>query len=76
MIVDFDSDPRNSIVYTSSLILDYLKDENNSRDIHELCRYCLNLNMNYSILFLTIDWMYLLGIVREINDRNEVVLCD
>ncbi|MEJ8553537.1 ABC-three component system middle component 6 [Tepidibacter sp. Z1-5] len=76
MIVDFDNDPRNSIIYTSSIILSYLKCESNSKNLDDLCRYCLNGKMEYSIFFLSIDWMFLVGIIKEINKRNEVVLCD
>lgn len=76
MIVDFDDNPRNSIIYTSSIILEYLKRKNTSKNLDDLCRYCLKKKMEYSILFLSIDWLFLIGIIKEINERNEVVLCD
>lgn len=76
MIVDFDNDPRNSIIYTSGIILSYLKCQSNSKNFHDLFGYCLSRKMEYSIFFLSLDWMFLVGIIKEINERNEVVLCD
>ncbi|EGT4907920.1 hypothetical protein NMF83_14860 [Clostridioides difficile] len=75
MIVDFDKSPSNSIIYTSSIILDYLKDEKKSRDLEALFRYCLERKMEYSMFFLSIDWLYLIGVVETINERSELVLC-
>ena len=76
MIVDFDNDPRNSIIYTSGVILSYLKDRKNSRNLDDVFKYCSSVKMEYSIFFLSIDWLYLVGIIKEINERNELVLCD
>ena len=76
MIVNFDSDPRNSIIYTSSVIISYLKKKGVSKKLDALSQYCFNRKMEYSIFFLSIDWMYLVGIIKEINERNELILCD
>lgn len=76
MIVDFDNDPRNSIIYASSIILLYLKQDGVSKNLEDVSQYCFNQKMEYSIFFLSIDWMYLVGIVKEINERNELVLCN
>lgn len=75
MIVDFDRSPSNSIIYTSSIILDYLKDRKNSRYLDDVFRYCSEKNMEYSAFFLSIDWLYLIGVVEKINERNELILC-
>lgn len=76
MIVDFDDDPRNSIIYSSSIILSYLKCKENSKSLDNIFKYCLKKKMEYSVFFLSIDWLFLLGIIKEINERNELVLCD
>ncbi|AGX44585.1 ABC-three component system middle component 6 [Clostridium saccharobutylicum] len=76
MIVDFDDDPRNSILYSSSIILEYLKHNENSKRLDSVFKYCLNKKMEYSVFFLSVDWLFLLGVIKEINDRNELVLCD
>lgn len=75
MIVDFNRSPSNSIIYTSSIILEYLKNENNSKYLDDIFNYCTSRNMEYSNFFLSIDWLYLIGIVDKINDRDEVILC-
>ncbi|MFT5875300.1 MAG: hypothetical protein ACI8WT_004283 [Clostridium sp.] len=76
MIVNFDSDPRNSVIYTSSIILSYLKRKGISKKLDDVSLHCFNLKMEYSLFFLSIDWMYLVGIIKEINERNELILCD
>lgn len=76
MLVNFDDDPRNSLIYTSSIILDYLKCKSNSRNFDDLFKYCMDKKMEYSLFFLSIDWLYLVGVINEINKRNEVIFCD
>ncbi|MGG7175517.1 ABC-three component system middle component 6 [Clostridium neonatale] len=76
MIVDFDDDPRNSILYSSSVILEYLKHNENSKRLDNVFKYCLNKKMEYSVFFLSVDWLFLLGVIKEINERNELILCD
>lgn len=76
MIVDFDNSPSNSIIYTSSIIMNYLSDKKKSRDLDDIFKYCSEHKMEYSIFFLSIDWLYLVGVIKEINKENEVILCD
>lgn len=74
MIVDFNRSPSNSVIYTASIILDYLKNEKNSKVLDDIFKYCSNKHMEYSLFILSIDWLYLIGVIKKINDRNEVVL--
>lgn len=76
MIVDFDNDPRNSIIYSSGIILSYLRCKGTSKNLDNIFKHCLDKKMEYSVFFLSIDWLFLLGIIKEINERNELVLCD
>ncbi|WP_423753759.1 ABC-three component system middle component 6 [Clostridium perfringens] len=76
MLVNFDDDPRNSLLYTVSIILEYLKCKSNSRNFDDLFKYCMDNKMEYSLFFLSIDWLYLVRVIKEINKRNEVILCD
>jgi len=76
MIVDYENNPKNSIIYTSSIVLHYLKQNNGRADFEELFQYCKNKKMEYSRFFLTLDWMFLVQLIENISDRNEVVLCD
>lgn len=75
MIVDFDKNPKNSIIYSSSIVLSYLRENSGKIDFDELYRHCKDQKMEYSIFILSIDWMYLIGLIAEINERNEVILC-
>lgn len=76
MIVDFNSSPRNSLIYTSSIILNYLKINSGKNNIQDAFEYCMLKKMEYSTFFLSLDWLFLLGIIQEINERGEIVLCD
>lgn len=76
MIVDYENNPKNSIIYTSSIVLLYLKQNNGRADFEELFQYCKYKEMEYSRFFLTLDWMFLVRLIENIGDGNEVVLCD
>jgi len=75
LIVDFENNPKNSIIYSTSIVLSYLKRTSGKADFDELYQHCKDFKMEYSIFILSIDWMYLVGIISEINEQNEVVLC-
>lgn len=76
MLVNFDDTPRNSIIYTASIILEYLKQESSGRNFDKLYEHCMKINMEYSLFFLSLDWLFLIGIIKEIDERNEVILWD
>lgn len=76
MLVNFDDDPRNSLVYTVGVILEYLRDNSSLKNFDDLFKHCMDKKMEYSLFFLSIDWLYLVGIIKEINERNEVIFCD
>jgi hypothetical protein len=76
MIVDYENNPQNSIIYTSGVVLSFIKDNKGKVNFDDLYKYCKCHKMEYSIFILTIDWMFLVGIIKGINDRNEVVLCN
>lgn len=75
MIVNYENNPKNSIIYTAGVILSFIKWKMGKVDFDVLYKYCKEQKMEYSIFILTIDWMFLVGLIKEINDRNEVVLC-
>lgn len=74
MLVNFDDNPKNSIVFTASVILEYLKSNKNGNDFNELYNYCMEQKMEYSLFFLSLDWLYILGIIKEIDEGNEVII--
>ncbi|WP_427114122.1 ABC-three component system middle component 6 [Megasphaera sueciensis] len=76
MIVDYENSPKNSILYSGSIILTYFESHQCSITFDRLYQYCKNQKMEYSIFILTIDWLFLIGVIKEINKKNEVVLCN
>ncbi len=73
MLVNYDDNPQKSILYTSSVIFEYLKFKNNN-NFHELYEYCIDRGMEYSLFLLSLDWLYILGIIKNINERDEVII--
>ncbi|MGD1818014.1 MAG: ABC-three component system middle component 6 [Pleomorphochaeta sp.] len=76
MLVNYESAPKNSILYSSSIVISYLKKNNNKSDYENLFSFCKSKKMEYSIFILTIDWLYLVNIIKQLNEFNEVILCD
>lgn len=76
MIVNFESNPKNSIIYSSSIMLKYFKKRKSNINLEDLYSFCISKNMEYSIFILTIDWLFLIKIINRIDEKNEVVLCD
>lgn len=75
MIVDYENSPKNSILYAGSIMLSYLKGNGRVVTFNDLYKYCKHQKMEYSIFILTVDWLFLIGVIKEINGKNEVVLC-
>lgn len=75
MIVDFNKNPSKSIIYTSSIIFDFLKN-NKVNNFDDVLEFSLSKGIDYALIFLSIDWLFLIGIIKEINNRNELILCD
>lgn len=76
MIVDCENSPQNSILYAGSVMISYLKKNGPIVAFNDLYKHCKGRKMEYSIFILTVDWLFLIGFVKEINERNEVVLCN
>lgn len=76
MIVDFNKSPFDSIIYSASIVLKYFKDKGNFIYLYDIFEYCSNNNIKHIEFFLTIDWLYLIGIVEKINSKDELVLSE
>lgn len=74
MIVNFDNEPKNSILYTAAIIINYLRSTNSIVLLEDLYNYCIDRQMESSLFYLSIDWLYLIDIVKEITDEGEVIL--
>ncbi len=74
MIVNFDSEPQNSLLYTAAIIINYLKSARDKIEFERLYNYCADKQMENSLFYLSIDWLYLVEIIKEITDDGEVIL--
>lgn len=74
MIVDFNKSPFNSIIYTSSILLEYLKDKKTSNHINDMYSFCINRGMNHSEIFFSMDWLYLTGLIEKVNSKDNILL--
>lgn len=74
MLVNFDNEPQNSIIYTSAIILEYLTEKKQRIIFEELYNYCLGKKMENALFYISIDWLYLIGVIKAINNKGEVVL--
>lgn len=73
IIIDYDSNPKNSIFYTSAALYNYLKTTSNKINLAK--QYFLNvINRNYLLFQYSIDWLYLIGKIKEVKDGN--IICD
>ncbi len=71
MIINYDLNPKKSILFTASIILKTIKEGVTSLD--SLIEKCLDKKIGYNSVFLSIDWLYLLGYIKKING-DEIVL--
>lgn len=75
MIVNFDNEPQNSLLYTAAIIINYLKSTEKRIEFEDLYNYCIDNQMENSMFYLSIDWLYLIDVIKEISNDGEVILC-
>jgi hypothetical protein len=75
MVVNFDNEPQNSLLYTAAIIINYLKSKKNRIEFEELYSYCSDRQMENSLFYLSLDWLYLIDVIKEITNDGEVILC-
>ncbi len=72
MINDKNTNPQRDLYYLGGVVIDVLHNTNNEEsffDIFEKVREKENISMN--LFSLTIDWLYLLDVVKLNNGRLE-----
>ncbi|BCJ97053.1 ABC-three component system middle component 6 [Anaerocolumna chitinilytica] len=74
MIINYDSEPKNSLLYTAAIIIDYFKSTKNKIEFERLYNYCADKQMENALFYLSIDWLYLIEVIKEITDDGEVIL--
>jgi hypothetical protein len=66
--------PENSVYYNGAIVLEFIQQHQCIRLAELYILVKEKKNMNYSILILCLDWLYLLG-AAIINKKGEVCLC-
>jgi AraC-like DNA-binding protein len=66
--------PSNTIYYRGALVLKTIQQEGRMSMSRLYTRVKATYNMNYSVLVLCLDWLYLINAVR-IDKKGEVSLC-
>jgi hypothetical protein len=74
MVVNFDNEPQNSLLYTAAIIINYLKSKKNRIEFEDLYSYCSDRQMENSLFYLSLDWLYLIDVIKEITNDGEVIL--
>lgn len=60
MVVDYDSSPEDSILYTAALLYSHILESDIDRD--DCLDYFLgHINKNIQLFYLSLDWLYLMG---------------
>lgn len=65
--------PENSIYYNGAVILKELLKNHKRRILDLYSDVVLSHEMSYNIFILSLDWLYLIGAIK--NKNEEVILC-
>ena len=72
IVIDYDEKPRDTIFYLSALLYRYIKFT--CEDFEEARNFFRNNILDSDMMFYySIDWLYLIGKVKEI--RKGVIIC-
>lgn len=74
MLVNFDNEPQNSLLYTAAIIINYLKLSKTKIELEDLYNFCIDRGMETSLFYLSIDWLYLIDVIKDIANDGEVIL--
>ncbi len=76
MILGKDTNPKKQIYYISALVLNELKDTDNTEfdffDIFKSLKLKDN-DITINLYSLSLDWLYLLGAIKK--DKNRLIKC-
>lgn len=72
IVINYDSNPMNSIYLTSALLYNYMINvSNNYNDVREYFKS--NILDNDTVFFYSLDWLYLMGKVKKIKEG--LIIC-
>jgi hypothetical protein len=76
MIISKDTNPTKDLYYVGGLILQhFIKKGIISTDCYELISDLkFEHNISTNLLFLSLDWLYMLGSIN-VNDKGDIVVC-
>ena len=73
IVIDYDSNPNNSIFYVAALVHKYATTISN--DFEVVRNYCIKVvNKNELLFYYSLDWLFLLGKVKAIEGGK--IVCD
>lgn len=67
MIINYDSNPSNSIYYTAACIYKYIIEKSSNYD--DVYNYFIrNINKHQTMFFLSLDYLYLINKINKIEE--------
>jgi len=67
VVINYDSNPKNSIYLSSALLYDFIVNKsNNYNESREYFKQ--NINQNDAMFFYSLDWLFLMGKVKSVKD--------
>lgn len=76
MIINLDRDPKYSLYYIGSIIIENLKDKKrlDIEILYKIIRLKVDENLHIDFLYYALDWLYMLSIIYI--DESQVILCE
>lgn len=71
MLIDHDSHPNESLIYIMAEIIEYINNDN--KNINNIVDFFAQKNINYNLIYLSLDALFLLNYIKDINDKGELV---
>lgn len=69
MILNSERSPKDSLYYIGAFLLKILKNEKNEIEINELLRKAKEQNINISLFYYALDWLYLISLIEVKEER-------
>lgn len=75
MIINTEREPKYSLFYIGSVILEILNEKDNVEIdmLYEALKEKIDTNMHIDFLYFSLDWLYILSKIRL--EKNKVIRC-
>ncbi len=67
MIINYDSNPKNSVFYTASCLYSFITNQSNDFDA-AYNYFVTNVNKNQSLFYYSLDYLFLLNKINKIEE--------